>query len=471
MSHETFKMRRVDRIHFVGLGGVGMSGIAEVLLNQGYHISGSDIAWNPSLRRLESLGARVQIGHEPLYVLEADVVVVSSAVDANNVELEAARARRIPLVPRAGMLAELMRFRYGIAVAGTHGKTTTTSLLASVLAEAGLDPTFVIGGRLNSAGVNARLGVSRYLVAEADESDASFLHLNPMISIVTNIDEDHLPTYEGDFNRLKQAFVDFLEQLPFYGLAVLCMDDEQIRSLIPSLSRPFVTYGFDVEADYRIIAYRQEGTRSYFSVSYRNNEPWAFCLNLPGRHNAENATAVLAVALEEGVSPQVVGRAFEQFSGVGRRFQVWGEYPLVAGGQFLLMDDYGHHPREVEVTAVAVKAAWPERRLVMVYQPHRYTRTRDTFDETVSVLSKVDVVVLLNVYSAGEAVIPGVNSEALCEALKLKGCSPYCVEDADSLWPLLSTLVQANDVLLLQGAGSVGGMAADLSKRQGQFLV
>ena len=469
MSHDSFKMRRVERIHFVGLGGVGMSGIAEVLLNQGYHISGSDIAWNPSLKRLESLGAVVQIGHQASHISEADVVVVSSAVLADNVELQAAREHRIPIVPRAGMLAELMRFRYGIAIAGTHGKTTTTSLLASVLAEAGLDPTFVIGGRLNSTGVNARLGVSRYLVAEADESDASFLHLNPMVSIVTNIDRDHLPTYEGDFNRLKQAFVDFLDQLPFYGLAVLCADDEEIRSLVPQLSRPFTTYGFHPEADYRIVSYRQEGVRSYFSVQYHQEEPWSFCLNLPGRHNAQNATSVLAVALEEGVPIPIIASAFENFSGVGRRFQVWGEYDLPSGGHFLLMDDYGHHPREVSVTSLAAKDAWPDRRLVMVYQPHRYTRTQDTFDETVAVLSAVDVVVLMNIYPAGEPPIPGVTSEALCEALRAKGCQPYLAEDGEALWRLLPQIVEPNDVLLLQGAGSVGGLAVDLSKRQGQF--
>ncbi|MDF1764420.1 MAG: UDP-N-acetylmuramate--L-alanine ligase, partial [Oleibacter sp.] len=380
------EMRRIRVIHFVGIGGAGMCGIAEVLLNQGYRITGSDLKESNVTERLRTLGAVVMIGHDANNIDEADVLVVSTAIDNTNPEIKAATERRIPIVRRAEMLAELMRFRHGIAVAGTHGKTTTTSLVTSVLAEAKLDPTFVIGGRLNSAGTNARLGLSRYLVAEADESDASFLHLQPMVAIVTNIDADHMSTYGGDFEVLKNTFVEFLHNLPFYGLAVVCIDDEHVRSILPRISRQIVTYGFDEGADYRATDLVQKGIFTHFNVHYPNcKAPLAIRMRMPGRHNVLNALAAIAVAQDEGVDEGSIVKALEKFAGVGRRFQVCGEFSL-KGGDVMLVDDYGHHPRELEVTIDAIRQGFPERRLVMVFQPHRYSRTRDLYEDFVRVL-------------------------------------------------------------------------------------
>ena len=463
------RMRRTRRIHFIGLGGVGMSGIAEVLLTEGYQISGSDLADSAVLMRLKKLGATVYIGHHASQVLEADVVVVSSAVNTDNPEIVMAREKRIPIVLRAAMLAELMRFRYGIAVAGSHGKTTTTSLLASLLAEGGLDPTFVIGGRLNSAGAHARLGAGRYLVAEADESDASFFHLYPMVVIVTNVDRDHLCNYQGDFSLLKQAFVDFIHQLPFYGSAVLCLDDPVLATLLPSINRSFVTYGFHLEADYRISDYVQVGLRSHFKVHCQNGFSIDIQLNLPGRHNALNATAAIAVAVDEGVEPQAIQSALTHFAGIGRRFQVWGDYPQ-GQGSIVLMDDYGHHPKEVAVTIAAVRDAWPGRRLVMVYQPHRYTRTRETFEDSTEVLSTVDVLLLMEVYSAGEEPIVDADSRALCRSIRQRGgVEPIFISDEVALMQTLSKVLKEGDVLLMQGAGNIGSIAADIAKHECQW--
>ena len=462
-------MRRIRHIHFVGLGGEGMSGIAEVLLTQGYQVSGSDLMENTALKRLRQLGASVSIGHHANHIQDTDVVVVSSAVDPNNPELCAARERRIPIVPRAGMLAELMRFRYGIAIAGSHGKTTTTSLIASLLAEAGLDPTFVIGGKLNSTELNARLGASPYFVAEADESDASFLHLHPMAVVVTNIDRDHLPTYQGNFALLQQAFLDFIHQLPFYGFAVLCLDDPIIKNLLPKISRSFITYGFHPDADYRITHYRQEGLRSHFSVESRDGKILNIHLNMPGRHNAQNATAALVVALDEGIPISTIQDALLHFGGVHRRFNVWGEFHIEQGS-VILMDDYGHHPTEVAVTIETVRAAWPNRRLVMVYQPHRYTRTRDTFEDTTEVLSGVDQLVMLEVYGAGDEPIPDADGRALCRGIRHRGrVDPIFATDEKALWSILNTLLKEGDVLVMQGAGNIGAMAAEAAKYLCQF--
>lgn len=472
MKEKYFKlMRRTRHIHFIGLGGVGMSGIAEVLLTEGYQISGSDLSESAVLTRLKKLGAIVYVGHQASQVLDADVVVVSSAVAPDNVEMLMAKEKRIPVVLRAEMLAELMRFRYGIAIAGSHGKTTTTSLLASLFAEGGLDPTFVIGGRLNSAGAHARLGSGRYLVAEADESDASFFHLYPMVVIVTNVDRDHLCNYQGDFSLLKQAFVDFIHQLPFYGSAVLCLDDPVLASLLPSINRSFVTYGFQAEADYRISDYKQTGLQSHFKVHCKDGSVMDIQLNLPGRHNALNATAALAVALDEGVDRASIQTALTQFAGIGRRFQVWGEYAQGAG-HIVLMDDYGHHPKEVDVTIAAVRDAWPDRRLVMVYQPHRYTRTCETFEDTTEVLSTVDILLLMEVYAAGEEPIVDADSRALCRSIRQRGqVEPIFISDETALYQTLSKVLKPGDILLMQGAGNIGSIAAETAKHACQWDV
>ena len=394
-------MRRVAHLHFVGIGGAGMSGIAEVLANLGYRVTGTDLRESAVTARLAALGVGVRLGHEPVDVCHADVVVTSSAVHGDNPEVRWAREHRLPVVPRAQMLAELMRFRQGIAVAGTHGKTTTTSLIASALGEGGYDPTFVIGGRLNSAGASARLGTGQFLVAEADESDASFLHLMPVVAVVTNVDADHMGTYEGDFERLRQAFVDFLAQLPFYGLAVLCTDDPVLRALAPTLSRQVLAYGLGEEADVRARRIEPEGGRTRFLVELPGGgEPVPVSLNLPGRHNVLNALAAFAVAHELGVPAPAICRALAQFDGIGRRFQVYGEVGI-GGARVLLVDDYGHHPTEIEATLEAARAGWPGRRLVAVFQPHRYTRTHDLLDDFARVLSAVDALVLLEVYPAG----------------------------------------------------------------------
>jgi UDP-N-acetylmuramate--alanine ligase len=455
-------MRRIRRIHFVGIGGVGMCGIAEVLLNQGYEISGSDIRPSATTERLQALGAEIFIGHAESNVSRANVVVTSTAVKADNPEVAAARELRIPIVRRAEMLAELMRYRHGIAVAGTHGKTTTTSLMASIMAEAGLDPTFVIGGRLNSAGTNAQLGGSRYLVAEADESDASFLHLQPMVAIVTNIDADHMDTYGGDFGKLKQTFVNFLHNLPFYGLAVLCTEDPVVSEILPQVSRPVLTYGFHEDADYRAVDIRQQGMKTCFTVMRPGNQaPFEVCVNMPGRHNVLNALACIVVALDEGIDEAAIVRALERFEGVGRRFQVLGELP-VAGGNVTLVDDYGHHPTEVQAVIRAVREGWPERRLVMIHQPHRYTRTRDLYEDFVKVLSDVDLLLLMEVYPAGEEPIPGADSRSLCRSIRQRGVEPVYVDGPEGVADILRNLLQPGDLLLTQGAGNITSLAHQL---------
>lgn len=462
--YEVPEMRRIRQIHFIGIGGVGMCGIAEVLLNQGYRISGSDMKDSVVTDRLASLGAKINIGHQEENIAEADVVVISTAVSEENPELKAARQHRIPVVRRAEMLAELMRYRHGIAVAGTHGKTTTTSLLASMMAEGGLDPTFVIGGRLNSAGTNAQLGGSRYLVAEADESDASFLHLQPMVAIVTNIDADHMDTYGGDFNVLKQTFVNFLHNLPFYGLAVLCTDDPVVSEILPSVSRPILTYGFNEEADFRATNLRMNGLQTHFTVERPSgHNALKVTLNMPGRHNVLNALACIAVATDEGISDDAICQALEGFEGVGRRFQILGEVP-VNEGSVTLVDDYGHHPREVEAVIQAIRDGWPDRRLVMIYQPHRYTRTRDLYEDFARVLSETDLLLMLEVYAAGEQPIPGADTRSLCRSIRQRGVEPIFVESTDDLPDLLTTLLRPGDLLLTQGAGDITTLAHRLSQ-------
>ncbi len=460
------EMRRVRRIHFIGIGGAGMGGIAEVLANEGYQISGSDIANNAVTQRLNQLGATIFIGHEASHVAGASVVVVSTAIKSDNPEVVAARELRIPVVRRAEMLAELMRYRHGIAIAGTHGKTTTTSLVSSIYAEADRDPTFVIGGLLNSAGTNARLGSSRYLIAEADESDASFLHLQPMVSIVTNIEADHMDTYGGDFNKLKATFIEFLHNLPFYGLAVVCIDDPVIRGLLPDIGRATITYGYSADADVQVLDFVQDHNRSSFKVRRQDGSLLAVTLNLPGRHNALNAAAAIAVATEDGIDDEAITAALSRFEGVGRRFQHYGEFAS-GQGQVMLVDDYGHHPSEVRVTINAVRAGWPERRLVMIFQPHRYTRTRDLYEDFAEVLSKVDVLILLDVYAAGEEPIPGADSRALCRSIRQRGqLDPVFVATTAEVPGVLAGLLAEGDLVLTQGAGNVGALARTLADLQ-----
>ena len=456
-------MGRIRRIHFVGIGGVGMGGIAEVMLNLGYDISGSDLNENAVTQRLTKLGAKIYSGHEAENVLNCDVVVVSTAVKEDNPEVIAAHEQRIPVVPRAEMLAELMRFRYGIAVAGTHGKTTTTSLVASVLAEGDFDPTFVIGGRLNSAGTNARLGESHYLVAEADESDASFMHLQPMMAVVTNIDADHMETYGGDFENLRQTFIEFLHHLPFYGLAVLCVDDEEVRNVIPKINRPIITYGFSEDADIRATNLRQEGNKTFFSVEKADDKNWLeITLNMPGEHNVLNALAAVAVANEIGVDATAIQKALLKFEGIGRRFQINGEYQ-VGKAKVMHVDDYGHHPREVEATIQAIRKGWPDNRLVVAFQPHRYTRTRDLFEDFTAVLTNVDALVLLEVFSAGETVIAGADGRSLARAIRARGqVEPVFVENIEELSSTLKGVLKDGDILLTLGAGSIGVAASKL---------
>lgn len=460
-------MGRVRRVHFVGIGGAGMGGIAEVMVNLGYTVTGSDLKENPMTRHLASLGARIAFGHAAEHVQGADAVVTSSAVREDNPEVMAAREARVPVVPRAEMLAELMRFRYGIAVAGTHGKTTTTSLVASVLAEAGLDPTFVIGGRLNSAATNARLGTGRYLVAEADESDASFLYLQPMLAVVTNIDADHLGTYGGDFGRLRSTFVEFLHHLPFYGLAVLCIDDPEVRDLLPEVTRPVRTYGLTEDADLRAVDIRQREVRTAFRVERKAGTGFDIELNLPGRHNVLNALAAIAIADELGVPEAAIAKGLSEFHGVGRRFQRYGEITLPQG-RALLVDDYGHHPKELAATIEAARAAYPERRLVLAFQPHRYSRTRDLFDDFVRVLSEVDLLLLSEVYAAGEAPIAGADARALSAALRTRGkITPVLAETVEELADLLADVLEDGDLVLTMGAGNVGGLCPLLVSRHG----
>jgi UDP-N-acetylmuramate--alanine ligase len=456
------EMRRIKHIHFIGIGGAGMGGIAEVLLNEGYHISGSDRAENNMTARLTSLGATIFIGHQAENIVDANVVVVSSAINTSNPEIAAANLARIPVIPRAQMLGELMRFRHGIAVAGTHGKTTTTSLVSSIFAQAGLDPTFVIGGLLNSAGTNARLGSSRYLIAEADESDASFVHLQPMVSIVTNIEADHMDTYQGDFQRMLDTYVEFLHNLPFYGLAVLCGDDAVIQSLLPSLGRKYLTYGFNENADVRAIDVVQGFNQSTFTVLREGYKALTITLNLAGRHNILNALAAIAVATDEGINDQAIQKALTEFAGIGRRFEMLGEFDTGAGSA-ILVDDYGHHPTEVEATIAVVRNNWPERRLVMAYQPHRYTRTRDLYEDFVRVLSQVDVLLLLEVYPAGEAPIEGADSKALCRSIRQRGqLEPIYVAEKNELPKVLASTLNDQDIVLTQGAGNIGQIARQL---------
>ncbi len=460
----------VKHLHFVGIGGSGMCGIAEVLLNLGYVVSGSDIARSSVTDHLTALGAKVYIGHKPENIEGADAVVVSSAIKPDNPEVVAAKACKLPVVPRAVMLAELMRLRRGIAIAGAHGKTTTTSLTATLLAAGGLDPTYVIGGRLNSSGVNARLGAGEFLVAEADESDASFLNLTPVLSVVTNIDHDHMDTYGHDFNKLKDAFVEFLSRLPFYGVAVLCVDDENVRSIIPRVTRRVIGYGLTEAAEVRAIDIRSEGTRTAYTILRPGHAPLPVVLNLPGLHNVTNSLAAVAVATLVGVDDKAIVKGLSEFTGVGRRFAQYGQLPIrnaegQATGSFTLVDDYGHHPHEIEATIAAVHTAWPEKRLLVVFQPHRYTRTRDCFEDFVNLLCQADAVVLADVYPAGEAPLVGADGRALAHAVRLRGQNNliFCphIEDVPAA---VHKMVQDGDVVLAIGAGSVGRVPAMLVK-------
>lgn len=456
-------MRRIRRVHFVGIGGAGMSGIADVMNTLGYQVSGSDIASNAVTERLESLGVKVYHTHVAENINDVDVVVTSTAINKDNLEVLAAKALRIPVVPRAEMLAELMRFSHGIAVAGTHGKTTTTSLVTCVLAEAGLDPTYVIGGKLNSSATHARLGKGKYLVAEADESDASFLYLQPMISIVTNVDADHLPTYDGDFTKLKQAFIEFLHHLPFYGLAVVCVDDAEVRSLLPEITRPVIRYGIDFDADVCASNIRYQGMQSIFDVLLPGtDETFEVTLNMPGRHNVLNALAAICVGYELGISVPHMQAALSRFEGIGRRMHMYGDVNM-SQGIVTVVDDYAHHPTEVAATLSAAKNAWPEKRLVAVFQPHRYTRTRDLFEDFSQVLAECDVLILTEIYAAGEESIAGADGRALCAAIRARGkVSPIFIEDVEQLGSDLQSILKDGDLVLTMGAGSIGRIASQL---------
>ncbi len=456
---------KVKQLHFIGIGGSGMSGIAEVLLSLGYQVSGSDLSESASVKRLRTLGANIVIGHAANNIAGADVVVISSAVKADNPEVVAAKAARVPVVARAMMLAELMRFKQGIAIAGTHGKTTTTSLISHVLDCAGLDPTCVIGGRLNSIGTNARLGKGEYLVAEADESDASFLYLKPIMAVVTNIDQDHMETYAHDFSKLKSAFVEFLEHLPFYGLAVLCADDANIREIMPRLSKPTMTYGFSDHAELRAINVRASDTKMLFSATQQHDgRVLDVELNLPGLHNVLNALSAIAIAREVGVADENIAKALASFTGVGRRFQRYGDIRIAAGGTYTLIDDYGHHPVEMAATIAAVRGAWPGRRVLLAFQPHRFTRTRDLFEDFVRVLSTVDELVLADVYAAGESPIVAADGRALMRAIRVAGkIEPTFVDTADEIAAAVESRVLDGDVVITMGAGSVGGVAPRLA--------
>ncbi|MCW9710616.1 UDP-N-acetylmuramate--L-alanine ligase [Avibacterium sp. 21-586] len=458
------EMRRVKQIHFVGIGGAGMGGIAEVLLNEGYQVTGSDIAENAVTQRLSALGAKIYFSHQAANVDGASVVVVSSAIKDDNVEVVEAHNNRIPVIQRAQMLAEIMRFRHGIAIAGTHGKTTTTAMISMVYAQAGLDPTFVNGGLVKSAGTNAHLGASRYLIAEADESDASFLHLQPMVSVVTNIEPDHMETYHGDFEEMKQTYVNFLHNLPFYGLAVMCADDPVLLELIPKVGRQVITYGFSENADYRIEDYQQTGFQGHYTVVTPQGERVNVLLNVPGKHNALNATAAFAVAKEEGIGNEAILAALADFQGAGRRFDQLGQF-IRPNGKVMLVDDYGHHPTEVGVTIEAAKKGWENKRIVMIFQPHRYSRTRDLFDDFVQVLSQVDVLLMLDVYAAGEAPIAGADSRSLCRSIRNLGkVDPIFVAEQESLAEILDQVIQDGDLILAQGAGNVSKLSRQLAE-------
>jgi UDP-N-acetylmuramate--alanine ligase len=465
---------KVKNVHFVGIGGSGMSGIAEVLINLDFNVSGSDLASNATTKRLVAFGATVYQGHEAENVKDADVVVVSSAVNEANPEVKAAREKKIPVVPRALMLAELMRFKQGIAVAGTHGKTTTTSLIASILAEAGMDPTFVIGGKLEAANANARLGTGEYIVAEADESDASFLHLTPVMAVVTNIDQDHMDTYEHSFEKLKSAFVEFLQQLPFWGMAVVCVDDANIREILPRVTKPVMTYGLSEDARIRAKNVRADDGKMHFTVQRINGVTTEFdvTLNLPGNHYVLNALAAIAIASELNVPDVAIIKALKEFKGVGRRFERYGEVPAMprnesSHGTFTLIDDYGHHPVEMQAVIAAARGAFPNRRLVMAFQPHRYTRTRDCFEDFVKVLSSADVVLLTEVYSAGEAPIVAADTRSLIRAIRVAGkVEPLFVETTDELPQAILDVAHADDVVIVMGAGSIGQVASKTRELQ-----
>jgi UDP-N-acetylmuramate--alanine ligase len=461
---------KIHHLHFIGIGGSGMSGIAEVLLNLGYRVSGSDLQAGAATQRLAALGAKILLGHEAANITGADAIVVSTAVRADNPEVVAARSAGVPIVPRAQMLAELMRLKQGIAVAGTHGKTTTTSLIASILGEGGLDPTFVIGGRLNAAGANARLGKGDFLVAEADESDASFLRLSPVISVVTNIDADHMETYGHDFGKLKQAFVDFLERLPFYGVAVLCTDDPTVNEIMPQVTKQIVRYGLNENANIRAEDVRADNGRMHFTAVRVNGSisRLPITLNLPGVHYVQNALAAIAVATEVGVADDAIVKALSEFRGVGRRFQRYGELPLPKGGAVTVIDDYGHHPVEMTATIAAARGAFPGRRLVLAFQPHRYSRTRDCFEDFVQVLGTVDTLLLTEVYAAGEAPVVAADGRALTRAIRVAAkVEPQFVESVGDLPAALIDTLQEGDVLLTMGAGSIGGTAAKLFETVG----
>ena len=461
----------INHIHFVGIGGAGMSGIAEVLINLGYHVTGSDLSDSPSVKRLRSLGATVMVGHAADHISGADAVVTSTAVQADNPEVVAAHEKLVPVVPRAVMLAELMRMKKGIAIAGTHGKTTTTSLVSSVLAAADLDPTFVIGGRLNSAGANAKLGSGEYIVVEADESDASFLNLLPILSVVTNIDEDHMDTYGHDFENLKQAFIDFMHRMPFYGAAVVCVDSEAVRSLLPRIARPVVTYGLDADAQIRAVNVRAVGGQMHFTA--QRNLPdkrpdLSVVLNLPGEHNVRNALAAIAIADEIGIADDALCQALADFKGVGRRFQSYGDVKLANGGSFTVIDDYGHHPVEMAATLAAARGAFPGRRLVLAFQPHRYTRTRDCFEDFVEVIGQADAVVITEVYAAGEAPLVAADGRALIRALRVAGqVEPLFVAQLEDMADAVFKQAQPNDVLLCMGAGSIAALAGKVAEKGG----
>ncbi len=457
-------MGRMRRLHFVGIGGAGMNGIAQVMLNLGYTVSGSDLRANAATDRLAEQGAIIHIGHAPENVEGVDAVVISSAVSEDNPEVVAAREQRIPVVPRAEMLAEIMRFRYGVAVAGTHGKTTTTSLIASLLIDGGMDPTYVIGGRLNAAGSYAHLGEGEVLVAEADESDASFLYLQPMLAVVTNVDEDHMSTYGGDFQRLRATFLEFLHHLPFYGVAVMCVDDDNTRDLLPEVTRRTITYGFSPDADVRGENLAQHAGHTRFDVLTSGHERFAIELSMPGRHNALNALAAIGVGLELGLDVASMQRTLQQFQGIGRRFQI--RECAIPQGEILLVDDYGHHPSELSATLSAVREGWPERRLVLAFQPHRYSRTRDAFDDFASVLCEPDVLILSEVFAAGEAPIPGADGRALSRAVRARGqVDPIFLEDVTGLPDALSNVVRDGDIVLTMGAGNIGQVAAELGRK------
>jgi UDP-N-acetylmuramate--alanine ligase len=463
MLIEIHPMRKIRHVHFVGIGGVGMCGIAEVLLNLGYQVSGSDARENTATRRLREQGANIQIGQSADNIKHAEVVVVSTAIAAGNIEVVAAREQRIPVIRRAEMLAEIMRFRYGIAIAGTHGKTTTTSLTASLLIEAGIDPTYVIGGKLNSAATNAKLGEGKYFVAEADESDASFLLLQPMIAVVTNIDADHLETHGGDFEKYKQSFVEFLHHLPFYGQAIICLDDPVNRELLDDISRPVITYGIETEADVKASNIRCNGMQCHYDLQLPGqNKSVPITLNLPGKHNVLNSLAAITVAHLLGVEMPPIQQALQNFDGIGRRMQQYGEIETIKG-RVLLVDDYGHHPTEIRATLAAAKGAWSDRRIVVVFQPHRYTRTRDLFEDFSKVLSEADTLLLTEVYAAGEEPIAGADGRALCAAIRARGkVNPVFVEDLNELNDSILNVIEDGDVLLTLGAGSIGSIAEKL---------